>query len=659
MKKGLAALLGLAMMGTIGAGVTSVANAADLPVCQVNNTQWIGSNADTNLKKCLSDYAAGKTNAIDLVADVDFGGFTYDSYSIANGPLTINGNGHTISHIHFVVTKGASLTLSNVTINDNANGEDWGKAQIPVFVGGDDADHKSSFTLTGGASLNSNQGTDCAFGIVVGNYANVTIDSNGTGADKGKTIYGSDAAIVTKNNSDKHIGNGQSQCNVPQAEQVTGSTITINNGNVEAENSDSLDNSYAVNSWGADVKVKGGTMPEAYVRGASYVQNGGILSYGVDNSDIDTTKYPLTLENAQAYISGGTLVNNPAANGNAPIKTVGQSTVNVLPGKNGIVLGSKTFTADGGFATPVQDEHGAGFSSKYFAEGSPIDFNPTANPYTNVKLYAVPAQTGEDTSTSFDAESLATRSGAEELAENDFNGDVAYGAYSPIHAAQYVYARWAASAQSYIAGDSNTVYLYGDPLYVASYTYYDGTKQNPTEDSSFPKATNAGLFAGWYSDNTLKTSISKFPSSPKYPFGYFVGEKTQNVLVQRSASMKGKFYIRVLSSLPNLHFGGASFEVSFFRQDGTQDGRTLTLNASAYSRADVKGRDNGLFGVKDSGFDMGDGQYWAVAFVSNIPDSFASDTVKVTPSWKTNDGTDVSRGALSGVLAVPDAAKQL
>lgn len=689
-KKALAVLSGVAMIGTVGA-VVAPANAAENTTCQVSDTSGLfeSDNSYENFTKCLERYRGAtsgtytiqllnKVTANDNYPDSD-SNFKSTEINNANVPLTIEGNGDVqdLQYFHFAVTGGANLTLSNVKVDDAlALWSDY-SSEIPVFVGSSDASKPSTFTLTNGASLLTDNGEGRGYAIVAGSNSVVNLNS---AAEPGTTpaVRGSSAAVVTSNDSSATITKDVA------SEPVTNATININAGDIVNENSQN-DATYAVNVNGADVNVSGtARVQEVYVNNGTFTQNGGRVWPNLDNvygwvGSYSSIQYPLSLDGtAQAFVSGGTLTGNynteQGQQGKAVLLRNANAKFNVradgrveLGGydesaKNSGAADPVTGTVvnkGAGFAAPTQN--GAGFAADYTSTG-------LSNSINGSELRAFPAQDGEGNGTTFDLKSEAARGTAQDAAlltnstvvdEKQVTAD-----YSPLHGAQFVYAVGALQNEEVVASTdasiAHQVYVYGQPTFVGSYNYYDGSNGNPAIGNDFPKASANGLFAGWYDKDTTNAdakAVKDFPSNnPKYPFGYFVKSDTQNVLVQRNAGNGKTFTLRFLYGVPKADaLTNYDFTVKLTNSDGTSYKFPLKSNVY-YSTASFieDGVDNHKTPAQ-SGFNLGDAQYFAAGYIYGVPEAWKNATVTVTPQWTTADGTEVSRGTTNDA-ALPTTA---
>lgn len=669
-KKALAVLSGVAMIGAVGA-VVAPANAAGV-TCEADD--W------TSFEGCVNQANAGTVGLINVVNDLAHTSWNHPQgeYSTLNvySDVTIQGNGHTISYVHFNVQQGADLTLEDTHIYDNA-GSDLYHAEIPVFVGGGTADNPSTLNLNGQSSLRADNGSGRAYGIVAG--SNSVVNLNSTPAQGTAAVRGSSAAVITLNNSDAEIDEHQ------PAEAVTNATINISAGDIVNENSQD-DGVFAVNVNGADVNVTGtARVQEVYVKDGTFNQTGGQVWPNLDNvygwvGSESSIQYPLVLDGtAQAFVSGGDLTGNykddQSGKGRAVLLRSADAKFNVradaevkLGGYDESAKNSgaaervpgTTVTAGTGFAAPTQN--GAGFSADYTSTG-------LSNSIDGSELRAFPAQDGEDKDTTFDLKSEATRGTAQNAAsltnstvkdEKKVTAD-----YSPLHGAQFVYAVGALQDEDSkivtstdASSIAHQVYVYGQPTFVGSYNYYDGTTGNPANGNDFPKVSANGLFAGWYDTEKLTTPVTTFPSNaPKYPFGYFVSNDTQNVLVQRNAGNGKTFTIRVLYGVPKADaLTNYDFTVNLTNTDGTS--YNFPLESTVYYSTATFGATDEVANRKtpsQSGFNLGDAQYFAAGYIYGVPEAWKNATVTVTPQWTTADGTEVSRGATTAV-ALPTTA---
>lgn len=665
-KKALAVLSGVAMIGTVGA-VVAPANAAENKPCEAGN--W------DSFEQCLNQSNNGTVNKINVVNDLAHTSWTHlqGEYSTLNVTrnVTIYGNGHTISYVHFVVDKGADLTLEDTHIYDNA-GSDAYHAEIPVFVGNGTADDPSTFNLNGQSSLLTDNGSGRAYAIVAGNNSVVNLNSTLAQDGTAAAVCGSSAAVVTLDDSGDEINEHQS------AGHVTNATINITAGDIVNENSQDA-GVFAVNVNGADVNVSGkARVQEVYVKDGTFTQTGGRVWPNLDNEydwfgSYSSNQYPLVLDGtAQAFVSGGTLTGNYKADQGKAVQLLSANAKFNVRADERVELGgyderAKNFGAANpvtgtvvkkgtGFAAPTQNAAGfaaptqnpAGFAAGYTDTGLSKTINDS-------ELRAFPAQDGEGKDTTFDLKSEAARGTAQGAAsltnrtvveEKQVTAD-----YSPLHGAQFVYAVGALQNEEVVAsidGIARQVYVYGQPTFVGSYNYYDGTTRNPATDANFRKASANGLFAGWYDSEKLATPVTAFPSNnAKYPFGYFVSNDTQNVFVQRTKSVNGKFTIRILSSTPNAHFNGFDFvDVRLTSATNFAQSKELTIPANKlYRTANVRSFTGKAETPQEYNESGEDAQYWSAAFITNVPDDWADSYISVTPRWTTLDGTQVTRGA--------------
>lgn len=688
-KKALAVLSGVAMIGTVGA-VVAPANAAENTTCEVESSLF--KSAYDGFKTCLEAYqgAASGTYTIllkDSVKNTDdyptLADFKATEINNPNVPLTIDGEteGLELQYFHFTVTNGASLTLSNVQVNDDLTDYPTYSSEIPVFVGSNDATKPSAFTLTNGASLLANGGktTTRAIGLVAG--SNSVVNLNSAPAEGTAAVRGSSAAIVTSNDSSNVFTDDPLT-----AEAVTNTTINITEGDIVNENSQN-DGVYAVNVNGADVNVSGtARVQEVYVNNGTFTQKGGRVWPNLDNvygwfgSD-SSVQYPLSLDGtAQAFVSGGILTGNykedRGQKGKAVLLRSANAKFNVRADDR-VELGGYDETAKNfgaadypvtgtvvkqgtGFAAPTQN--GAGFAADYTDTG-------LSKTIIDTELRAFPAQDGEGKDTTFDLKSEAARGAAQDAASLAGtmveNNNKVRADYSPLHGAQFVYAVRAFQDQdSYVASTDGSiarqVYVYGTPAYVGSYNYYDGSNGNPATDANFPKASANGLFAGWYDKditNVDAKAVKDFPTNnPEYPFGYFVSNDTQNVLVQRDAGNGKTFTLRFLYGVPKADaLTNYDFTVKLTNTDGTS--YTFPLKSTVYYST-ASFIENGVDNHKtpaQSGFNLGDAQYFAAGYIYGVPEAWKNATVTVTPQWTTADGTEVSRGTTNDA-ALPTTA---
>lgn len=671
MTKGIAALAGVAMIGALGLVTVPAATAAG--TCQVNDGKW------STFVACVNGANAGSYSTIELADDVtagtDGGLFDPSSYESLtfSSHVTIEGNGHTIQYVHFIVNNGGDLTLKNTAIDDSVSIAS--DSEIPVYVS------NGTFTLGEGSSLDATGGSTGtrAIGIVAGDNAVVNLNSAG---QPGTTaaVRSSSASVLTRNDSGSVFSDL-----IPG--QVSNTTINITAGDIV--NGHSQDNeTYAINSWGADVNVSGtARVQEVYIEDANYTQTSGTVWPNLDNSygnltTVSSTKYPLTLDgNAQAYVTGGELTgnykNDAQQQGKAVLLRSANATFNVRPDSE-ITLGGYDAAgssqnieakagvkvpANSGFAAPVQREHGASFTSTY-------SDTKLSQSYANAELRSFPANAGESQGASFslvDEAKRGTSSDAKALSESTFRvgGTSSYvtAPLSPIHGAQFIYTVWTAQNEDLVATLDNLpaqLYVYGKTGYVpAYYDWYKGSEQAkgtaPTQD-----ANDDRLFAGWYQDDTLVAALND-PASDTYPFSYFVSKDTQNVFVQRTADFNGTFTLRFLFGVPkslaaidkmqfdvNLKDGNTNYKLkpvaNVFKQVAFREAsKSENLGPAAFAQK--------------LGTSLGDAEYFVVGYITGIPSSLANAEVSIAPAWVTADGTNVSRGETQATAIQAEAYK--
>lgn len=297
-KKGLTALIGVAMLGALGLAVVPTANAAS--TCEADN--W------SSLEGCLNQSNAGSVDTINVINDIADTGFGHPSGQYSNlnvtNTVTIMGNGHTVSYAHFHVT-GGTFTLDNLKVNDGIENWPTYASEIPVSITG------ATLNLTNGSGLYTNGGVGRAIGILVGD--NSTLNLQSAGADWGSNYGGTQAiraasgAIVTNNSK---IGETSFDDSVAATvERVSNVKINITDGVYVNENSGTDNDTYAVNTWGADVTVGGSArVQEVYVKDGTYTQTAGEITPDIDSSSVKSGNASLTLDgSAKAYIEGGTL----------------------------------------------------------------------------------------------------------------------------------------------------------------------------------------------------------------------------------------------------------------------------------------------------------------------------------------------------------------
>lgn len=672
MTKGIAALAGVAMIGALGLVTVPAANAAG--TCQVSDGKW------STFVACVNGANAGSYSTIELADDVTAGtdGGWLDSSSYEpltfSSRVTIEGNGHTIYYVHFVVNNGGDLTLKNTAIDDSVS-TIW-NSEIPVYVS------NGKFTLGEGSSLNATGGTSGtrAIGIVAGDNAVVNLNSAG---NPGTTaaIRSSSASVLTKKNADSVLTDFT-------PDKVSNTTINITAGDIVNGHSQN-DGTYAINSWGADVNVSGAKtrVQEVYIKDANYTQTGGRVWPNMDNVYGDwitksSAQYPLSLDgSAQAFVSGGTLTGNynsdQGQQGKAVLVRSANAKFNVRPDAQ-IELGGYDESAKNvgaapavpgtsvpqgsGFSAPVQNQHLSSFSAQYTD-------TKLSQVYDNAQLRSFNASEGESGSTSFSFADEVKRGNDSVVLDNpefkafsdghkQLDADL-----SPTHAAQFVYAVWTVSNEDLVAavdGGQQQMFVYGTPGYVPA--YYDWYKGSEQAKGVAPAQANGDdrLFAGWYQDDTLAAAQSD-PTDVTYPFGHFVGNDTQNVFVQRSAAAaNGKFSLRILYGAPKDTMSKYVFKVKFV--DGETQKEFTVETSTLYGKAETgtKGSDAHQLLTpaelaQQLGVSVDEAQNFTGGYINNIPGTWADATIEVTPAWVTTDGTSISRGA-TNVVALPEKA---
>lgn len=673
LRRGVAMLSGVAMVGALGLVVAPAATAAG--TCQVNDGKW------STFTACVNGANAGSYSTIELADDVtagtDGGLFDPSSYESLtfSSHVTIEGNGHTIYYVHFVVNNGGDLTLKNTAIDDSVSIAS--DSEIPVYVS------NGTFTLGEGSSLDATGGSNGtrAIGIVAGDNAVVNLNSAG---QPGTTaaVRSSSASVLTRNDSGSVFSDL-----IPG--QVSNTTINITAGDIV--NGHSQDNeTYAINSWGADVNVSGSArVQEVYIRDANYTQTGGRVWPNMDNVYGDwitqsSAQYPLSLDgSAQAFVSGGTLTGNynsdQGQQGKAVLVRSANAKFNVRPDAQ-IELGGYDESAKNvgaapavpgtsvpqgsGFSAPVQNQHLSSFSAQYTD-------TKLSQLYDNAQLRSFNASEGESGSTSFSfADEVKRGNDSVALDNPEFkafsDGHKQLDAdLSPTHAAQFVYAVWTVSNEDLVAavdGGQQQMFVYGTPGYVPA--YYDWYKGSEQAKGVAPAQANGDdrLFAGWYQDDTL-AAVQSDPTAVRYPFGHFVGNNTQNVFVQRSAATaNGKFSLRILYGAPKDAMSKYVFKVKFVHGE-TQKEFNVTTTA-LYGEATTGAKDTDAHQLltpaelaQQLGVSVDDAQSFTGGYINNIPGAWADATIEVTPAWVTMDGTSISRGTTK-VITVPQTANE-
>lgn len=657
-KKGIASLIGAAMLGALGLAVVPTANAAS--TCEADN--W------ASLEGCLNQSNAGSVDTINVIDDIANTGWGHPSGEYTNlnvtNTVTIMGNGHTISYVHFHVT-GGTFTLDNLKVNDGIENWPTYDSEIPVSITG------ATLNLTNGSGLYTNGGVGRAIGILVGN--NSTLNLQSAGADWGSNYGGTQAiraasgAIVTNNSK---IGETSFDDSVAATvERVSNVKINITDGVYVNENSGTDNDTYAVNTWGADVTVGGNArVQEVYVKDGTYTQTAGQVTPDIDNSSIASGNASLTLDgSAKAYIEGGTLRT-------ADLNSGARKSIHLLSAD------AKAYLRPQDPATPIVFGNGEVYGFKATEFQTPTNEKPYAftTEYGHANLGSLTEDPNKPELRVFSgdvssAESLAGQVANDANAQNvnNMSGQSASslvvpntnklgGSTSSVRKDLVVYAKITFNDGKFVSaadGVTPTATLYGAPGAKNTYTYYDSSNNSGwTNPAGLPyngdltKPTDNGLFAGWYRDDKLEEPLTNFTGDPRFPFGYFVSKETQNVFVQRSAvNENGKFAIRVYSAVPNAHFNGFAF-VNLTLYDPTQSlsKKFVVRTTTLYKTAPVNGSGTDALTPADYGKSGSDAKYWAVGTLTSIPGEWADSQVDVTPQWTTLDGTSVSRGIAGG-----------
>lgn len=596
-RKGIAALLGVAMAFTVGGGLSSSANAADATDAAAATTTTVSSW--DGFADAVKNANANGGGTIELTQDIQaeekglFGAtkLAYQTVTVTSDVTVTTPDKFdraTLKDVHFDVADGGKLTLNNIIVDDDTadNGLSTGlvpEAEIPVTVGSATGSNATSTLVLGAnASVSTNNGEGLGAAIVVGSYADVVI--NGTSDDKNgnnllATVRGSDAAIITSTQlGEKSDSSAAEAVSAP----VTNASITLNSGDIVNENSQST-GSYAINTNGANVTINGGNTQEVRIQNGAFAQTGGLVWPNLDDqySSILSTnsaagydwfgsmKYPLTLgEGAHAYITGGTITGNytkrellggltgilsevllkqalaklsallelGAKEGVAVNLESADATVNIRPDSD-IVLGGYNSKSNPftGFVTGEADGTSFAAGKGFAAPAVNANGQQYASAYANLSVDAA-----DNSVENVAALQYATANGDATL-QNEASAKstaLANRTFSSANGVRSV-------SGTYPQAVDGAHWVFATTTFTApTLVYVNGKASDPA--SSDPAGTvhlygpattqqsDKGLFAGYY-DSAFKSAFKSGDNYATSDYKYYVSKDTQNVFVQRSA----------------------------------------------------------------------------------------------------------------------------
>lgn len=151
---------------------------------------------------------------------------------------------------------------------------------------------------------------------------------------------------------------------------------------------------------------------------------------------------------------------------------------------------------------------------------------------------------------------------------------------------------------------------------------------------------NGKLFAGWYTDESLKTPYKETSGKA---YAKFVDADLLTVKLQTAggrARTSDATNVRLLTAVDDLNYDQISFTVATGEGDNRRTVKGSTTTGYAYVLADGKKTlPAAVFGA-DTG-----AQWFCTMLLKNIPASKHDEPITVTPAWLTLDGTTVTGAA--------------
>lgn len=142
------------------------------------------------------------------------------------------------------------------------------------------------------------------------------------------------------------------------------------------------------------------------------------------------------------------------------------------------------------------------------------------------------------------------------------------------------------------------------------------------------------IFAGWYLDAAMTKPLGK-NTVTGYAYAKFVDAQTLTLKYQLTADVSAESAssdLRLLTGVESLNLSGMWFQVTF-------NGNSQKLNCTkVYSQILINGQPSGAA----SRYFGSDADYFAAFIITGIPQAAFDMPFAVTPTWKTQDGTEVS-----------------
>lgn len=646
-----AAVAGLAMLGAVA--ITPIADAQDVTASNFNGLRDAVSNGGT---VTLTDDIDGWTG----------NGLTgyYGSELHITQDTTINGGNenHRLQGVSVIVDNNATLTVNNVVVDDVRDTV----AQLPPAVTPYDV-RSGTLNFNDSAAITDN-GSDTSYGIRV--RANATANVKGTHevykdtwsntGYKYSSVYGSDYGIYG----------------------AEGSTITITDGDIAAENNDRGNDKGGVVSHGT-VNLNGGRAQSVTVHQPGVLNlNGGTIDKSLqsiyDTNEHGTDAALSVDDNASAYLIKGA-INSDSLGG-----------VNSYPlnlSKDAKVYAQAAADGDVTLDATKPDRTTNLYIAKAYGNNDGFLTDPTVSAdYTNIpgaiddqKLYVNYGDVSTlDKLVDNEASSKAVLNQAVANESKITSGYLGY------HGRLSIYGRYALKSTTLNQGQG-TVTVYGVPA-AADYEWYSkpevvakhNAKTYPdakVQDQSYEAAGYEGRkFAGWfksgrdfnassntddvdvtsdgnYTAGTGTQNVDGSQTTGKFAWAHFADAKNQNIGVQKS---KNGTTLRFLTAIDSLKYRNVNFKIVWQHGDLTDAPNkgegTLNLDhvyqsVSNVTPADFPKQTFGAFGNGPAAVTNNQKGYFATALLRNIPNGYLGNKafkVTVTPSWTTLDGTVVT-----------------
>lgn len=697
-----AAAAGMAMLGAVvvtpqvaqAAGTTC--NATPYGLDGDNSNIWEGGDQyeKSPFYKCINDPNVSTINVQGLTmigrtnTSADSVNVTVDRDLTLNG---VDGNGRKgiLRFFSFNVTAGHTLTLTgDLTIDDILINNSPNVSQIPVTLqaGARLVTRDNVKLITDNGQSEEINSKSLGFAVrVSGNDAVVELGGAGqynaqaNGAQTGSmypTVYGPDGAVI--------VDDG-----------VTGAKVTITNGQVLQENGRRA----AVQNGGTNsVTTIGGNANVESVsqNGGTFVMNGGNVDRSLFYSYEDIAagdfaahnKNSLTLSGgAKGYITKGQIWDYNASEHqqDAPtaksVKLSEDSALYIQATNRDDVRIDSTNPWIG------QLKGDANADNVYSSPSFGANYTPVSG-FTSKSTISVNYDlTGKDDLTKL-AASDSTAKQALNVTAND-QSQYLLSTYAGYHGNYLAYGKYVlnnADQQSTLIDGTGLALVYGVPAQF-DYEWYSAAevkakKQAGTypdassPDQSFVAAGYTGRkFAGWFksgnewkigqnTDNidvvnndanytttqSRNTTADGTVGQTKFAWAHFADAKNLSVALQ-TTSFSDKKALRFISTLDSQKYDSVSFNVTFTYKGKA---RTITLpstkvynqikaGSTLYKPSDL----SNTFGTFNGGaLSNGTDGYFVTSLLRNVPDDFIttdkSQTITVTPSWKTLDGTVVT-----------------